>query len=383
MNEDLRRRFGELADVIRADVARHLTAVADELTALVEQERAAAQAADDARLAAEQQAAVRLAEASDAAATRGRDEGRHEGLAQGRAAWADAHANGLAANERLVEAIRDIDRARSLSEILDTLARCAGRQAARVAILLAHGEKLHSWRLVGFGSALDETQELEVPIADAGVVADAVRTGTPTSARNGAGLVAPAFTELLAGRDMLAVPVSMGGHVAAVLYADEGPAAPGGASSEEQPRAFWPMALEIMARHATRCLETMTALRTAQVLVERPVGGTSGMDRATLGGPGRDANNRREDEDQAARRYARLLVSEIKLYHEPAVVAGRRERDLTTRLGGEIARARVLYEQRVPAHVRRATDHFQEELVRTLADGDRTLFGHPQPIPRT
>jgi hypothetical protein len=67
-------------------------------------------------------------------------------------------------------------------------------------------------------------------------------------------------------------------------------------------------------------------------------------------------------------------VSEIKLYHETAVVAGRRDRDLGSRLGGEIARARVMYEQRVPDHVRARTDYFKDELVRTLADGDAGLL---------
>jgi hypothetical protein len=57
------------------------------------------------------------------------------------------------------------------------------------------------------------------------------------------------------------------------------------------------------------------------------------------------------------------------------VSAGRRERDLATRLSDEIARARVLYEQRVPAQVREHADHFHAELVRTLADGDATLLG--------
>jgi hypothetical protein len=69
-----------------------------------------------------------------------------------------------------------------------------------------------------------------------------------------------------------------------------------------------------------------------------------------------------------------LIVSEIKLYHEEAVVAGRRERDLATRLGDEIGRARALYEQRVPAHVREHTDYFHDELVRTLANGDPSLL---------
>jgi hypothetical protein len=111
-----------------------------------------------------------------------------------------------------------------------------------------------------------------------------------------------------------------------------------------------------MSRHVARCLEVFTAYRSAQVLNE-------------AGRPGAPA-----DDEQAARRYARLLISEIKLYHEADVVAGRRERDLASRLGGEIARARVLYEQRVPAHIRQSTDCFHDELVHTLADGDRELI---------
>ncbi len=67
-------------------------------------------------------------------------------------------------------------------------------------------------------------------------------------------------------------------------------------------------------------------------------------------------------------------MSEIKLYHEADVLAGRRERDLATRLGGEIARSRALYEQRVPAQVRAGVDYFREELVRTLAEGDEELL---------
>ncbi len=80
------------------------------------------------------------------------------------------------------------------------------------------------------------------------------------------------------------------------------------------------------------------------------------------------------EEHVSAQRYARLLVSEIKLYHEDAVIEGRRERDLVTRLGGEIARARAMYEQRVPPTIRQQADHFHDELVRTLANGDATLL---------
>ena len=164
---------------------------------------------------------------------------------------------------------------------------------------------------------------------------------------------------------MLAVPVPMSGQVVAVLYADEGPSN----ASDRELGVGWPAALEVMARHAARCLEAITAFRAAQVLTERldVAGAKSDPDTRA---DGRD----KEDSDHAAKRYARLLVSEIKMYHEAAVVAGRKDRDLMTRLGGEIARARALYEQRLSPEAKKSRDYFQDELVRTLADGDAALL---------
>jgi hypothetical protein len=118
-----------------------------------------------------------------------------------------------------------------------------------------------------------------------------------------------------------------------------------------------------------------------RVLTERPEdarrqgGGRIAADVDSASGPSAAPDSTRGDGEESARRYARLLVSEIKLYHEDEVAAGRRERDLAARLGGEIARARGLYEQRVPPGQRATANHFHEELVRTLADGDATLLG--------
>jgi hypothetical protein len=82
------------------------------------------------------------------------------------------------------------------------------------------------------------------------------------------------------------------------------------------------------------------------------------------------------EEDSSARRYARLLVSEIKLYNEAAVRAGRQKRDLLTRLAPEIERARRLYEERVSPAIGARAAYFQQELVHTLADGDSALLGN-------
>jgi len=120
----------------------------------------------------------------------------------------------------------------------------------------------------------------------------------------------------------------------------------------------------------------LTAFKAARVLTERPdVPAGTATDQPDIAGPRGRLDDDPEDDTDSARRYARLLVSEIKLYHEAAVIAGRRERDLATRLATEIARARVLYEQRVAASVREGTDYFQAELVRTLANGDANLLG--------
>jgi len=85
------------------------------------------------------------------------------------------------------------------------------------------------------------------------------------------------------------------------------------------------------------------------------------------------------DEEQKlhadAKRFARLLVSEIKLYNEAQVSAGREHRDLYDRLREDIERSRQMYQNRVPNHIHTSTNYFYEELVKTLANGDPTLLG--------
>jgi hypothetical protein len=76
-----------------------------------------------------------------------------------------------------------------------------------------------------------------------------------------------------------------------------------------------------------------------------------------------------------AKRFARLLVSEIKLYNEAQVSAGRENRDLYDRLKEDIERSRRMYVERVPYQIHSTTNYFYEELVRTLANGDPTLLG--------
>ncbi len=76
-----------------------------------------------------------------------------------------------------------------------------------------------------------------------------------------------------------------------------------------------------------------------------------------------------------ARRFARLLVSEIKLYNEQKVREGRLEGDIYQRLREDIDRSRQMYDQRISPAVAARYDYFQQELVNTLAEGDPKKLG--------
>ncbi len=76
-----------------------------------------------------------------------------------------------------------------------------------------------------------------------------------------------------------------------------------------------------------------------------------------------------------AKRFARLVVSEIKLYNEAKVSEGRRQKDLYERLKEDIERGRAMYQERVTPKVRETTNYFVDELVRILAGGDVSALG--------
>ncbi len=80
-----------------------------------------------------------------------------------------------------------------------------------------------------------------------------------------------------------------------------------------------------------------------------------------------------------ARRFARLLVSEIKLYNEQKVTEGRSQHDLYARLREYIDRSREMYDKRVKPEVAQRYDYFHHELVNTLAEGDVGKLGNAYP----
>jgi hypothetical protein len=231
----------------------------------------------------------------------------------------------------LLDGFGRVGTANSLVATLNAIAQCAGELGESTLLVLA-GSDLQPWPHVGTPHAVDELT------------------------RDALDAKASARSELA-----IAVPLFVDDTVVAVLHGKR--RAGGGPSTFE--------AYEALARYGSAHLANLTLLRTAQA--QRWIGDST---RLYGGGSTTDTEvDPSEDETTAARRFARLLVSEIKLYNEGAVRVGRERRDLLQRLGEEIDRARRLYEERVPATVPSRAQHFHNELVQTLAGGDAALLG--------
>jgi len=189
--------------------------------------------------------------------------------------------------DRVAEGIRMLDDGRSLRQVLDTLTECTAGEVDRVALLLVKGARLSGWKLVGFGESAPNS--IDLAVEEAGLPGAAVRRRLtvvcPAGGRDPSETAVlppqmPPFAQGTGPRDALALPILLGGTVAAVLYADT-PSDGSAASSR------WPATLDVLTRHASRVLEAMTirritGLSPASAVPQRP----GGLDQASPGSTG-------------------------------------------------------------------------------------------------
>lgn len=81
-----------------------------------------------------------------------------------------------------------------------------------------------------------------------------------------------------------------------------------------------------------------------------------------------------DDTHEKARRFAKLLVEEIKLYNHTKVTEGRARADLYSRLREDIEKSRSAYHKRYGDSVK-DVDYFTQELIRILADNNPSVMG--------
>jgi hypothetical protein len=355
-----------VADYVRATLERELASITRDFRASSDSLVAAAVAAE--RVAGEERlAAERTAAADRLKAERTAGDDRQKVAVHGaQAEWLvrERHAS-LARSERLLGAVRSLDNAASLTDVLNRLVPAARDEAGRAALLVVKGDTLRGWAHAGFPEDTLPAGEISVPGSDTGLLGAALQSrdrASSTDLRSDfRSWSSGPFTPSSEDRVGIAIPVLVDGEPVGVLYADDD------GDAERAVPSAWPECVELLVRHAGRCLESLTARR-ASAPSSRLRLGFSGQATSL-------ATEATRTDDEGAQRFARLLVSEIKLYHAPLVDEGRRARDLRQRLHDQIARARQLYDEKVSPAIRRHADYFEQELVRTLADGDPVLLG--------
>jgi hypothetical protein len=288
-------------------------------------------------------------------------------------------------------------------EILLALLQAASTCYPRTAIFIVRGDTLVFWSGRGFESD-EETgaathAHVTLPAGGDHLLARALASRSLQHASpDGPGFV---LTEALGGaapRQACALPLLVRGQPVAILYGDTaGSAAHPADVAFDVVGRLGALALASIAGPARR---TQSAFGAPARTVEsrRAVGGGDAALASSTVTPPEDAEmqallgdfdrpSRREAPDSGetpesrrqhtdARRFASLLVSELLLYNEEAVILGRKNRDLARRLGKEIERSRQAYASRISKHLGGASRYLEEEMVRVLADGDPALLRH-------
>lgn len=320
-------------------------------------------------------------------------------------------------SEQLRASLLEIDKGASLSEVLTHLVTQSASQIERAAMFIVKGTSAIGW----YGRGFDQPELIkQLNIA---LNADTVFRIVQNSRHALRGHIthSPGTAQLLARlggnpQGLLAVPLILRDKLSAILYCD---------TQEEEVSAGTAALIEILVLYAAKTIDVLslapkptTGSGTAPSMVAPAPGRiTSGstMERAAAirsaapaaAAPPEDESNatlmfrgagsaarpaapapapraaapapavspEEQKAHEDAKRFARLVVSEIKLYNEQKVLDGRRQKNIYEALKDDIERGRQMYSDRVPAQVRDATNYFYDELVRILAGGDASALG--------
>ncbi len=335
--------------------------------------------------------------------------------------------------DQLRASVLEIDKGASLSDVLNHLVEEVARYCDRAALFIVKGTNAIGWAARGVEPA-DAVKQVNVPLG-----ADTVFRNVYNSKHALRGHIAhtPGTAQALARmggspQGLLAVPLVLRDKLAAILYCDSRQedfpgrnadlievlvlmagktidilslapktAVPGARTTSgttvERAEAIRAAAPEAPQRAAVSGPGTSPPVRPTSPPPPPPVAPSHGDEGSSTvmfnaaqmaavrgappahsqppAAPPRAISPEEQKGHEDAKRFARLVVSEIKLYNEPKVAEGRRSRDLYERLKEDIERGRAMYNDRVPSHVRDHTNYFFDELVRILAGGDVGALG--------
>jgi hypothetical protein len=273
--------------------------------------------------------------------------------------------------------VRAVAAASSPAEIFKVLHQASAKAVPRAALFLVRKGQVLGWGSSGYPAALAQRQRAHSAPLSAAWAVDGGRGDAPDFGQ---------------GRptESLALAVRVKGKPIALLVAER--------TAGETP--WFPHALEVLASVARLRLELDLAMRRLEGLTAPeqaaaavpiapavvPTTAPPGPARPAAAPPAvkpaapatevvvSTATTAETPELSAARRYARLVATDIRLYNEEAVVLGRRNGDLTKRLGDQLDRGKATFMRRHGSLGPAALELLHEAYVQVLAAGDAKLL---------
>jgi len=304
--------------------------------------------------------------------------------------------------ENLKQLIEEMERCKSQTEILNKLIKYLSALCQRVALFIISGDNCIGWLASGFGEGAGQgKKKITIPLNKEHIINHVYRNcttykGSPENQPDNISLLQTMGA--ITPPEIAGTPLIVKGKVAGVIYLDQGfspksisniveieigcrmagmsidllpikkqyppPAKPPEPKAEKPSPVVppiptpkeWPTTFKEQAQ-APPTIEPPPPLKAeAPPAVKKP-------------------SEEEQKLHEEAKRLARLLVSEIKLYNEAKLAIAREEKNIYQKLKEDIDRSRNMYEQRVPELVRTSTRYFDEELVRILANNDPSLLG--------
>jgi len=279
--------------------------------------------------------------------------------------------------EGLDRQVQDLIAAATPTDVFKSLLAGARVAAPRAAVFLVRQTQIKGWGSVGYGNEAAQRQRAHASPADAGWLGalaaadEAVRESGTCGGDLDFGQ--PPSTE------WFGIPVRVRQRSIALLVAERG--------TGEQP--WSPALLYTLVRVAQLRLEmdllrrklkpepAPTPARSEQAAADGQEAAESSAEAPSETGLSPAAEQESDADEQqleAARRYARLVATDIRLYNEEAVMAGRRDGDLVQRLGKHLGQGKETFLRRHGALGPMGLQILHEAYVQVLAAGNEDLL---------
>jgi hypothetical protein len=323
--------------------------------------------------------------------------------------------------EKVLGSVRNLITATYPEQVLDVLTEEAEQMGVRGAVFDVRGKAAWGASARGFGSALSEKEfrGLIIPLNQDNPFRQVFETGghadtNPEALKKNRNVLDKLKPH--ADDPILLLPIRSAGSVSAIFYADPGGkgntlpvdglkilaefagaqldrlmALSGGAPAEAAAAEAPVEEADIVEAEAAEVetVETEPAEQEASAAAASAASAPEAVPEPPPPPPAPapaavDVSRLSEEEQKVhkdAKRFAKLLVSEIELYNKAKVADGRKSKDIYKRLKVDIERSRQTYEKRFGKTAAKQVDYFHEELVRSLATGDTSLLGSDYPGP--